>query len=123
MAALRADATLTGMVSARIYDVAPSGADYPHVSLGPTSFFPERRDCMTSRVETFQIDVWARDHERRQPCKAICDAVTTALDMANLSLDDPYALSGLELTLGQVMDDPDGITKHGVLRFEAGIIG
>lgn len=67
--AMRADATLSGMVGGRIYDIAPSGEAYPHVTLGASTFYAERRDCMVTRIETVQVDVWTRDQERRQPCK------------------------------------------------------
>ncbi|GAA4218617.1 hypothetical protein GGQ68_002510 [Sagittula marina] len=119
IAALLADSGVAQAVGNRVFDRAPKGVRYPYVSLGPSSFFPERRDCMTARVETVQLDVWARNNERRQPCKAICDAVEAALDMADLSLEDPYGLGRFELRLSRVLDDPDGITTHGVMQFEA----
>jgi predicted transcriptional regulator len=121
--ALQADVTLAGMVGDRIYDVPPGRPRKPYVSLGPTSFFPERRDCMNSRTETVQIDVWTEDKERRQLCKAICDAVVAVLDQADLSLDDPYALGRCDLLLARIMDDPDDITRHGVLQFECEVTG
>ncbi|WHZ35754.1 DUF3168 domain-containing protein [Sagittula sp. MA-2] len=117
--ALQGDAALTALVADRVYDVPLSGAAYPYISFGPTDFYPERQDCFKRRTETFQIDVWADDDMDRAPCKAICNAVVALLDQARLSLDDPYAMGRCELRLARVMDDPDGITKHGVLQFEA----
>jgi len=121
--ALQADAGLTALVGDRVYDVPPSGATKPYISLGPSSFYPERRDCMTARTESIQVDVWAGDHMDRAPCKRICDAVVSALDAVNLSLDDPYACGRCDLVLARVLDDPDGITKHGVLQFEVEVSG
>lgn len=123
IAAMRGDATLASLVGDRIYDVPPGGAPKPFVSLGPTSFFPDPRDCMPARIETIQVDVWTVDQSRRQPCKAICNAVEAVLDGATLALDDPYALGTCDLTLGRVLDDPDGITKHGVLQFRCEVAG
>lgn len=123
IAAMRGDATLSALVGDRIYDEPPSGATKPFVSLGPTSFFPDPRDCIPTRIETVQIDVWTAGQNRRQPCKAICNAVEGVLDGATLSLDDPYALGTCDLTLGRVLDDPDGITKHGVLQFRCEVTG
>lgn len=119
--ALQTDAGLTALVGDRVYDVPPASATFPYVNLGDASFYPERQDGFSRRVEAITVHCWTRDQLRRQPCKAICDAIAAALDMSNLALDDPFGLSRLELTLSRVMDDPDGITKHGVLQFEAEI--
>lgn len=123
VAALKADAGVVALVDARVYDVPPVDVGFPFVSLGPGDFMTERRDDMVARTETIQIDVWTRDERRRQPCKALMDAVTSALDQADLTLDDPYGLGRLDLVLARLLDDPDGITRHGVLQFEAEIEG
>lgn len=122
-AALQGDAALTSLVSGRVYDVPMDGVSYPHISFGPSSFTPERRDCITSRTEVFQIDVWARDGLRQQPCKAIVDTVVDLLDQPQIALADPYSLARMELVLSRVVRDPDGITTHGVVQFECEVEG
>lgn len=122
-AALQADASLTALVSDRVYDVPPDGAAAPYVSFGPSTFVTERRDGFASRTETIQIDVWTRDQRARQPCKAIMDAVNDVLDQGNLSLADPYGLARMDLVLSRLIDDPDGITKHGVLQYSCEVEG
>ena len=123
VAAMKANAGIAALVGVRIYDEAPVEPVYPYISLGPTSFFTNRQDCFKRRTETVQIDIWDRSPARRQPCKAICDAIVAALDAAKLSLDDPYALARIDLVLARFMDDPDGIAKHGVLQFTCEVTG
>lgn len=119
--ALVADAAVGALVGGRIYEVPPDGAQHPYISFGPSSYYPERRDCHDGRIESFQVNVWTEDQREMQPCKEICDAVVSALDMANLSLEDPYSLSRINLQLGRILSTPNGITKHGVLQFECEI--
>ncbi len=121
--ALKSNPPLVALVDGRVFDIAPPGSQKPYVEFGPTSFYLKRQDGFRRRVETVQLDIWADGKEQRQPCKAVCDAVVDALDQAKLALDDPYALGRLELILARVIDDPDGITKHGILQFECEITG
>lgn len=120
--AMRGNAALSAAVGARISDVPEINTQYPCISLGNTSFFPERQDCFRRIVETVQIDVWTRAETQRHPCKDICGLVVDVLDQADLTLADPYSLARCELRLARVMDDPDGITHHGVLQFECEVV-
>lgn len=123
IAALKADAGVAAIVAGRVYDVPPQSAVQPYLSLGPTQTRTMRQDCFRRRVEVIQIDAWSGEQRQRQPIKALADAIITALDQADLSLDDPYGLGRLDLLLSLVQDDPDGITKHAVLQFEAEVTG
>jgi hypothetical protein len=121
--ALQADVPLAALVDDRVYDVPPEGATYPYVSFGPSTFVTERRDCFKSRTETIQVDVWTANQMRRQPCKAIMDAVCDVLDQGNLSLADPYGLARMDLIFARIMDDPNGIARHGILQFSCEVTG
>lgn len=119
VAALKANATVSGLVGARVYDMQPADAVYPFVSLGPSSFVPSDDECIEARDETLQIDVWSRDNGLMHPCRAITDAVFAALHEVTLTLDDPYANVETNITLAQVFMDPDGLTAHGVVQVTA----
>lgn len=121
--ALTGDPAVSALVGDRVYDVPPDEPGVPYLSFGPSSVVTERRDGFRSRTEAVQIDVWTRDGLRRQPCKAICDAVIDLLDQGRLTLDHPYGFARMDLVLARVMRDPDGITTHGVLQFEAEVTG
>lgn len=117
--ALRADATVAGLVGARVYDMPPAAAVYPFVSLGPSSSVPADDECIDAREESLQIDIWDRSNGLMHPCRAITDAVYAALHEISLTLDDPYANVETNVTTAQVFMDPDGLTAHGVVQIIA----
>jgi hypothetical protein len=119
IAALRADPGVSGLVGARVYDVPPPGAALPFVSMGPSSSTPERQDGFRARRVVIQVDAWTEARGQRAPLRALCDVVADALDRAELTLADPYALALLEVLQLQILDDPGGVLRHGVLQFEA----
>lgn len=123
IAALREDIGVVALVGLRSYDVPPTAPVYPFISLGPVTVQTERRDGFRSRTEVIQVDAWTEDQRRRQPIKALADAVIDALDQADLDLDGGFALGRMDLVLARIMDDPDGITKHAVLQFECEVTG
>lgn len=116
--ALVADAGVGALVGDRIYDGAPTGAQFPYITFGPADSVGEDLQCITARTESVQLDVWSRDQGRMHPCKAICDAVKDALHLANLSLT-VNALVLIRVDGVRVFLDRDGITAHGVVTVEA----
>jgi hypothetical protein len=108
---------VTALVGQRVYDHPPKDAVFPYLSFGASDSVPDDADCITGRIETLQIDIWSRAQDGKREAKAITDAVKTALHRwtGNLSVG---ALSMMEVTLSRVIDDPDGITSHGILQVE-----
>ena len=115
---LLADAGVAGLIGDRLYDGVPADAPYPHAEFGPSDFVPERGECITSRTETLQIDVWARDAGRKRICGAVVDAMQAALDGAEPVIAAPYRIVTLEAS-GRTTPDPDGITWHGIVTVTA----
>jgi hypothetical protein len=115
---LVADASVSALVSDRIYDGAPSDRVFPCVTFGPTSSVSDELQCIDSRQETVQLDVWSRDSGRMRPCKEICDAVRKALHLASLSLSTNH-LVRIRVDGIRVFMDADGVTSHGVVVVEA----
>ncbi len=120
-AALERDTKVTALVGAAIYDGAPARRVFPSIELGVTTFRPLHLSCTTMREERIQVDVWSRKQGRLAPAKMVTDAVYAVLDAGELTIADPYALASSEVVLARVIDDPDGITAHGVILFEAEI--
>ncbi|MBX8785276.1 DUF3168 domain-containing protein [Ochrobactrum sp. GRS2] len=115
---LLASQPVTEIVGARIYDGVPEDAEFPYISFGAIDYVPDDADCITGRQETIQIDCWSRAEGRKWPCKALADAVKKALhdtedDMSN------GALVFMRVTMVRVIDDPDGITAHGIVQITA----
>ena len=121
LATLLADATVSAAVGNRVYDGPPEGVTYPYISFGPTVFRPQRFQCVTSKEETLQIDVWTAGNGRGWPCKDIVEAVVAALDDVGLSLPDPYAMSRCDVEIARVIRDPEPQVWHGIVQLVAEI--
>ncbi|MGC0224926.1 DUF3168 domain-containing protein [Pseudooceanicola nitratireducens] len=117
---LVADPVVGALVDDRIYDGRPDTGGFPCVTFGASDYVEEDSQCITARVETINLDVWARSQGKLRPCKEICDAVKDALHEADLSMA-LNALVRIEVTGVRVFVDEDGLTAHGVVTVEADI--
>lgn len=115
---LKADANVSALVTG-VYDGRPSDSAFPCITIGSSQVIPIDYECLAAREETMQIDVWSRDNGRLNPCKAIVDAVHSALHGWSGALPDPNALALLRVVHDEVMIDRDGITAHGVVLVRA----
>lgn len=115
VAALKADAGVTALVGARVYDRAPDDVAFPYVSLGPESAQPFEAQLLDGWDMSLQIDTWSRKTGRVE-CRQIMAAIYAALHGAALAVSG-HALVMVVLQLQTTMDDPDGVTVHGVQRF------
>ena len=122
IASLKADPIVASLVSSRIWDHPPANRDFPYISLGPDDFRVEDADCIPMREQTLQIDCWSRENGKKWPCKEIVDAVVNVLRDIDGELADG-ALVETRIDLARVIDDPDGITAHGIVQFTAIIEG
>jgi hypothetical protein len=121
-ATLKANAALMALVS-DVYDTIPAspwGAKLAYASFGPMDGLPDDSDCIDSETHSMQIDVWSRATGGKAVCKKMVDAVKNALHEADLELTD-NALIEINLERYAVLDDPDGLTKHGVLQFRVAV--
>jgi hypothetical protein len=126
VAALKADAAVTAIVEGRVYDSVPRDAStgkvtakFPFVSLGPTDEVSNDADCSTAFDIAVQIDCWSRAVGYPE-VKRLADAVRRALVGDNLTLND-NALVLLEHRLTRTFRDPDPLTSHSALTFEAAV--
>lgn len=117
-ALLRGDASVAAICSDRIFDKAPKDADFPHISMGPSDYYPDDSQCIDGRVETLQIDCWSRDQGHMAEVKTLSDAVKSALHDKTGDIG-VNALVSLVVISVRNLPDPDGITAHGVVSIEA----
>lgn len=111
-------AAVTAIVGQRIYDNVPEAPDFPYISFGASDHYPDDSDCIPCRVETLQIDCWARAQGKKRPARELADAVKAALHEYEVE----FPVNGLvemRVTGVQVMGDPDGITAHGIVTLTA----
>jgi hypothetical protein len=121
VARLKADPGVAALVAGRIYDSVPASAAFPYVSIGPVDSVGFDPDCITGFDVAQQIDCWSRAVGFPE-CKKIVDAVRTALHGKEEAM--PLASNGMtffEHRTTRITRDPDGLTSHGILGFEASV--
>lgn len=114
---LRTDAALTALVGGRVYDDVPDGAEHPYISLGPEDWRPTGVDCIPGEDGVIQIDIWS-DAPGRVECKEITDRVAALLDGAEFALAAPFALVSAQVLMKRYLQDPQSLTRHGVVQLE-----
>ena len=118
---LNSDSNLTSTLGAGVYDDVPQGSAYPFVQIGDDT----TRDYSTKDVDgsetTISIHVWSRGHGSMET-KQIMDRIHTLLHDVSLSVSGYNYING-RFEFADVLRDPDGITRHGVMRFRAVMLG
>lgn len=127
---MRAGRTLRQIVRARIiaqvpaltgvYDRATESAKYPYVTLGASDWSDESVECIEARRITLQIDVW-HSASSKGVCEDLTDDVATALN--GWADTDALTMHPLQIGIVRVMDDPDGVSVHGVVQVTAMVEG
>jgi hypothetical protein len=105
------------LAGAGVYDHVPQEADYPYESLAALS--ETWADGFTDgfREVTMQWDVWSRYHGRKE-AHAIQSSQIALINRQSISLAT-LRLVSIRLDYADVLEDPDGITWHGVTRYVA----
>lgn len=116
VAILKADAGVAALVGARVYDKVPEATAFPYLSLGVVSGVPFDAEGLRGMQHIFDVHVWSRTVGAVE-CRRICAAVNEALHWAALTLDGGASVF-CRATSRRDMDDPDGVTTHGVVTFE-----
>lgn len=112
---LSTDNALLALVTG-VYDDVPENTRYPYVSIGedtetnkPSTFLAPGRES------TITIHIWSRADGFGE-AKLIAETIITRLENTPLVLYR-WQWTDTLYEFGQYMRDPDGITRHGVLRF------
>ena len=117
--ALKADASLMAMVSG-VYDRVPKepwGESNGYISLGPEDTLTADGGCVALDDVSVQIDIWSR-RVGRVHCKEIVAMVRRI--MAGIETTENPVVSRSD-PFQQIMRDPDGLTTHGIMRYEFGM--
>lgn len=102
----------------RVYDKATEGTAYPFVSMGPSDAVDESVECIKAKNISLQIDIWgSRTNKGR--VEDLTDDVAAALD--GYENTEALTMHPIEIVQTQVMDDPDGMTVHGIVRIEVDV--
>lgn len=114
-ARLSGDATLTVTLGARIYDDTPDGEPYPYVVIADFTEAPNDTMGTTGRDLTVTLHVWSRFRGFRE-CNRIANRIDQLLDRWLPTVAGWHTTAMLH-EFYETLRDPDGITRHGVLRY------
>lgn len=103
-------------LAGKVFDRATEGLAYPYVTLGPSYWSDTSVQCIEAREITLQIDIW-----HSQSNKGVLEDLTDDVAAALNGWSDEVALTmhPMRVSLVRVMDDPDGVSVHGVVQIEA----
>lgn len=117
---LIADPVVSSYVADRVYDAPPSTKVFPYISFGPSDFDIDDFECVRTRTETVQLDIWTEDQGRQIGAKRIVDAVRDALSLEDASFTD-NALVSIEVVSARILPEPAENRAHGIVSVEAEI--
>ena len=117
-AALAADGALLALLGGeRLYDHVPQNAAFPYVVIDQMQVRDWSTGTERGSEHVLMLHVWSRYAGKREACE-ISDTIRTALDDAELTLDD-HRLINLSHQYSDLRRDDDGETYHAIVRFRA----
>ncbi len=114
--ALTGDATLMALVSG-IHDYVPQDTAFPYVAIGEATAIPFDTKSFDGMEVTLTMHSWAREHGRKK-VKDINAEIYRILHNQNITVAN-QSLILLRFDFEDTLNESDGITYHGVMRFRA----
>lgn len=120
---LNGDSTLTSSLGASVFDDVPDhqAVTYPYVQLGEDVTIDYSTKDTTGSETTMTIHIWSR-YRGSKETKQIIDRIHSLLHDSSLSVTGRNLIN-MRSEFSDVLRDPDGITRHGVMRFRAVMLG
>jgi len=119
---LKEDADLTALVAGRVYDRVPADAPRPYVHIRNFQTVDDSAECIDGAEVYIDLDVWSSAVGKVEASRA-ASAIRKALNLAPLTLDEPYALAEIEHRDTNVGDGGDGLLTRARLSFRALVEG
>ena len=118
---LSSDSNLTTTLGAAVVDEAQQGQSYPFVAIGEETTIDFSTKDLDGSESTINIHVWSQ-YKGSKETKNIIDRLHTLLHDYSLSVSG-HNLINLRFEFSDILRDPDGVTRHGVVRFNAIMLG
>ena len=112
---------ITNTLNCGVYDEVIEGNSYPFITLGEETAIDYSTNNLVGAETTINIHIWSRYKGSKQT-KEIMDKVHDLLHDVSLTVSG-VNLINLRFEFSDIMRDPDGITRHGVMRFRAITLG
>jgi hypothetical protein len=97
-----------------VFDAVPKDQAYPYISLGEDTARDWSTKTDLGEEITHTLHVWSR-YAGKKEAKEIISLIMESLSEP-LVLTNGFFVEDFRLEMSQVIDDPDGITRHGVMR-------
>lgn len=97
-----------------VFDAVPKKQEFPYVTLGEDTMVDYSTKTNVGEEITHTLHVWSQ-YRGKKEVKEIMNLILQSLSQP-LSLDGGFFVDFSRIEYMQVMDDPDGVTKHGVIR-------
>ena len=118
---LSGDSNLTTTLGASVFDDVPESTSFPYVQIGEDNVTKFDTKDVNGSETTLTLHIWS-EYKCSKETKQIMDRVHDLLHDSNLSVSG-FNLINLRFEFGDIMRDPDGKTRHGVMRFRAVLLG
>jgi hypothetical protein len=99
-----------------VYDEAPENAAFPYVSIGESNTIDAGNKTNHADDHYETIHVWSRAKGFKE-CKDMAGKVIKALSEKTF-LETGYIIKFFEIDQVNFLRDPDGLTRHGVIRIK-----
>ena len=115
------DNTLSSTYGASVFDDVPEDTSYPYITIGEDNITEFGTKDLDGTTRTMTIHIWS-EYKGSKETKQIMDRIHDLLHDSSLSVSG-FNLINMRFEFSDIMRDPDGITRHGVMRFRAVLIG
>ena len=112
---------ITTTLACGVYDEVIEGNSYPFITLGEETAIDYSTKNLVGAETTINIHIWSRYKGSKQT-KEIMDKIHDLLHDVSLTVTG-VNLINLRFEYSDILRDPDGITRHGVMRFRAITLG
>ena len=120
-ATLSNDSALTSTHGAGVFDDVPEGTDFPYVTIGEEMALDYGTHDVDGSEVTINVHTWSQ-YSGAKETKTLMDRIHDLLHASILRVTG-FNLINLRFEFSDVLRDPDGITRHGVMRFRAVMLG
>ena len=118
---LNGDSNLTSTLGASVYDDVPQGSSFPYVQIGSDTINEYGTKDLDGSDTSLTFHIWSQ-YKGSMQTKNIMDRIHTLLHDSNISVIG-FNLINLRFEFGDILRDPDGVTRHGIIRFRAITLG
>ena len=115
--ALNGNVSGIGNANVPVYDDVPEGSVYPYVVIGEETAINNDTKTLDGVEHTLTLHAWSQYRGRRE-IKEIMQSVYEKLHNTAITVTGA-SLVNIRQEFSNTLEEQDGITRHGVMRFRA----